>query len=157
MDWNLISVPLIQIDTSRDHVHQTLEDNYTAVQAYHAGKSQPWLHWKRDKPDRLNDEIEINHSMSYYIYMSNPDYLVVAGRVPTTTQIPLKAGWNLVGYPRLINITMSDALSSIAGKYNAVFRFDPANGREVQVQAGDIMSPGNGYWIHATENCVWVI
>jgi hypothetical protein len=134
--WNLISVPLIQSNTSAEYVLQTLELNYSTIQGHHAGRSRPWLHWHRDKPNYFNDVIEINHEEGYYIDMVNPDYLVVAGKVATITQIQLKTGWNLVGYPSLTTRTRDDVLSSISGNYNKV------------------INPGFGYWIHATSDCM---
>jgi hypothetical protein len=35
--------------------------------------------------------------------------------------------------------------------------FDTVKDKEVRLGATDYMHPGLGYWIHATENCVWTI
>jgi hypothetical protein len=156
-NWNLFSVPLIQFDNSLNYVLQTIDDNYTIIQGYHAGKSRPWLHMHKKKPPQFNNEIEINIKEGYYIKMTNPDYLVVAGTVPTNTQISLKTGWNLVGYPCLINKTRNVALSSIDGKYNMVEYYDPILQKEVRLEPNDWMNPGYGYWIHATEDCILTI
>jgi hypothetical protein len=155
--WNLISLPLIQTDTSKEYVLYSMDGNYVTIQRYHAGKSRPWLHWHKGKPNFLNDQMQMNHIEGYYIDIMASDYLVVAGKVPTNTQISLKAGWNLVDYPCLTNRTVSDALSSIAGKYNKVEYYDPLKDREVELGLSDYMQPGLGYWIHATEDCVWEI
>ncbi len=155
--WNLISLPLIQIDTSKEYVLQTLDSNYLTIQRYHAGKSRPWMHWHRGKPSHFNDPMEINHQEGYYIDMLISDHLVMAGKVPSITQISLKTGWNLVSYPSLINKTVSDVLSSIAGKYNVVYYYDTVKDREVKMSSSDYMQLGSGYWIHAKENCVWEI
>ncbi|UCE37591.1 MAG: hypothetical protein JSW00_19420 [Thermoplasmata archaeon] len=156
-DCNLISIPLIQTNTSMEHVLQTINGSYFGVQAYHAGRSKPWLHWYKGKPIYFNDVIEINHKNGYYVLMIYRDYLIVAGKVPTVTQINLKIGWNLVGYPCLTNRTRDDALSSIAGNFNMVMYFDTEEKREVKLGPGDFMEPGFGYWIYATADCVWEI
>ncbi len=150
-------MPLIQIDTSMEYVLQTIEGNYITIQGYHAGKSRPWLHWHKPKPHHFNNVIEINHKNGYYINMLNPDYLIVAGKVPTNTQIALKTGWNLIGYPCLINKTVNDALSSIAGKYNLVEYYDTVKDKEVRLEPNDYMKPGLGYWIHAIEDCILIM
>ncbi|UCE39383.1 MAG: hypothetical protein JSW00_09230 [Thermoplasmata archaeon] len=155
LGWNMISVPLIQSNTSAEGVLQTLELNYATIQGYHSGKSRPWLHWHRDKPNYFNDEIDIIHERGYYIDMVNPDYLVVAGKVPTNTQISLKAGWNLVGYPSPTTRTSDDALSSISGSYNKVEFYDTYKGKEGALGPLDDMYPNLGYWVHAMEDCVW--
>ncbi|UCE39404.1 MAG: PQQ-like beta-propeller repeat protein [Thermoplasmata archaeon] len=155
--WNLISVPLIQASTSRNYSLQTIEGNSSAVQSYHAGKSKPWLHWNDKKPAHLNDVNDITNENGYYIYMVNTDYLVTAGKVPTTTSISLYHGWNMVGYPSLEIRTRNDALSSISASYNRVIFLDTQSGREVFLGPSDLMSPGYGYWIHVTENCELVL
>lgn len=155
--WNMISVPLIQKDTRREVVLQTLQGNYVTVQGYHAGKSRPWLHWHRNKPNKFNDVIEINHKNGYYVDMTISDHLVTAGKVATSVDISLKTGWNLVGFPSLTNLLRDDALSSIAGKYNKVEYYDTGLDKEVRLSDTDFMEPGLGYWIHTTDNCVWTI
>jgi hypothetical protein len=156
-NWNLFSVPLNQFDNSLDYVLQTIDDNYTIIQGYHAGKSRPWLNKNKNKPLQLNDEITFSIKEGYYIKMVNPDYLVVAGAVPVNTQIDLKTGWNLVGYPSVLEKTVAEALSSISGKYNMVEYFDPILDKEVRLQSNDLMNPGFGYWIHATEDCTLIL
>jgi PKD repeat protein len=155
--WNMISVPLVQKDTKREVVLQTIEGNYVTVQGYHAGKSRPWLHWHRNKPNKFNDVIAIDHKNGYYVDMQVADYLVTAGKVATSTDISLKTGWNLVGFPSLTDLLRDDALSSISGKYNKVERYDTTLDKEVRLDSGDYMQPGLGYWIHTTENCVLTI
>ncbi|UCE73318.1 MAG: PKD domain-containing protein [Methanomassiliicoccales archaeon] len=156
-DWNLMSVPLVQKDTSREVVLQTLGNNYATVQGYHAGKSRPWLHWHRNKPNYFNDVIEIDHKNGYYIDMIVPDHLVTAGKVATLVEINIETGWNLVGYPCFTELLRDDALSSIAGKYNMVERYDTTKDKEVRLGPDDYMEAGLGYWIHATDDCIWTL
>jgi PKD repeat protein len=153
-EWNMISVPLVQKDTKRETVLQTIEGNYVTVQGYHAGKSRPWLHWHRNKPNKFNDVITIDHKNGYYVDMLVPDYLVTAGKVATQTDITLKTGWNLIGFPKFEDTTVETALSSIAGKYNMVEYYDTTLDKEVRMNPDDLMQPGLGYWIHTTEDCV---
>jgi hypothetical protein len=157
VDWNLFSTPLVQSDTARDTVLQSLGSNYASVQGYHAGKSRPWLHWHRNKPNKFNDVIDIDNKKGDYIDMITSDYLVTVGGVAPTVDITLKTGWNLIGYPSLTDLLRDDALSSISGKYNMVERFDTTTDREVRLDSGDYMQPGLGYWIHATQDCVLTI
>jgi hypothetical protein len=155
--WNLVSTPLYQTNTTREHVLQTIEGNYSSVYGYHAGKSRPWLGWHRDKPNKFNDVFEINHEEGYYIDMLNPDHLVVCGVVPANTQIQLKTGWNLVSYPSLFIRTRDDALSSISGMYTKVYFYNVTSGRDEVLGPSDMMHPGYGYWIHVHTNCVWEV
>jgi hypothetical protein len=77
--------------------------------------------------------------------------------VASQTDISLKSGWNLVGNPCLSLKTRDNALSSIAGKYNMVERFDTVTDKEIRLQSGDNMEPGLGYWIHATQDCTLTV
>ncbi len=152
--WNMVSTPLIQLgDYSPSTVLKSIESNYDAVQAYHAGNSRPWLHSHISKPSGLNRLTDMNHMDGYYINVQTSDHLKTLGRLPGSEVISLKAGWNLIGYPSFTSNTRDVALSSISGKYNAVYRYDTATDREVLVQSSDVMGPGNGYWIHVTQDC----
>jgi hypothetical protein len=153
--WNLFSIPLIQGNTSKDAALTTIAGNYNTLVGYHAGKSRPWLNWHKDKPKKLNNEIEVNNEEGYYIRVTTEDILVTAGRVPTSTQISLKAGWNLVGYPSLTHRTRDEALASISGNYNKVEFYNTTSDKEEGLGPDDMMYPHYGYWIHATSDCLW--
>jgi hypothetical protein len=153
--WNLISIPLEQSNPLREIVLQTIEGNYKAIQTYHAGSSKPWLHWHSEKPMEMNYIDEVDHIRGYYIKMTNADSLVVVGKVRETTLISLKEGWNLVGYPYLQTQTRDSALSSILGSFDKVQDYNSATKTYGFLDSLDTMSPGMGYWIHATEECIW--
>lgn len=155
--WNLISIPLNQTNTSKDHVLQTLKGNYTILQTYHSGKSRPWLHWHIDKPDYLNSVIEMDLKYGYYIYMLNPDHLIVAGRVPKTPQISLESGWNLVGYPCLTSYNRSTALNNL--KYpsdvNSIWTYNIATQKWEEIEELDNFESNKGYWLHTHADETW--
>jgi hypothetical protein len=156
-DWNLVSIPLIQRNSTLDYGLQTIKDNYIVITKFHAGMSRPWLHSHTKKPKNWNDDIAINHLDGYYIKMLNPDYLVVAGEVASSAEISLTAGWNLVGFPCLENKTVEEALGTISGKYNKVEFYNTSTAREERLDPDDLMIPGMGYWIHATSDCIWEV
>lgn len=152
--WNMVSTPLIQqADDSVGTVLQSIDGIYEAVQTYHAGDSRPWLHWQFSKPSALNSLTNMDNTDGYYIYMQSADHWISLGRLPAGVVIPLKAGWNLIGYPNLNPMLRDTALSSILAEVNVVYGFDPVAGREVKVEAIDLMCPGNAYWIHVRQDC----
>jgi hypothetical protein len=155
--WNLISIPLVQSNTSKDHVLQTLKGNYTALQAYHSGKSKPWLHWHKDKPEYLNSVIEIELEYGYYIYILNPDHLIIAGRIPETTQISLEGGWNLVGYPSLTSYNRSATLNNLnyPADVNSIWTYNTATQKWEEIEEPDYFESSRGYWLHALANKTW--
>ncbi len=89
--------------------------------------------------------------------MKVADDLKTIGRLHSTVNIPMKTGWNLIGYPRLDAQQWDTALSSINTKYDAVYRYDTGTGREVVVTGPDNMECGNGYWIHCIEDCTLIL
>lgn len=152
--WNMPSTPLEPLgDTSVTNVLVSIDQNYASVQAFHAGESKPWHHWQESKPTYFNSLGSMDHMHGYYLDVGAADDLITLGRLHTTVNIPMKTGWNLIGYPRLDTQLRDAALSSIDTKYDAVFRYDPGAGREVEVTGSDNMAPGNGYWVHVTEDC----
>jgi hypothetical protein len=155
--WNVFSVPLIQLLDTEGYVLRTIDGNYLVLKGYHAGKSRPWRNKHFLKPHDLNDVITMDHQSGYYIRMTASDHLVTAGSVPEGTMISLKAGWNLVGFPCLESKTVDEALSSISGSYNKVEFFNTTTQNEERLDATDLMHPGQGYWIHATADCVWEV
>lgn len=151
---NLVSTPLVsQGDTSLGTVLQSIDGVYDNVWNYRSGNSKPWAHWQESKPSALNSLSDMDNMNGYYINVGSSDHLITIGRLPGGEIIPLKAGWNLIGYPSLDSELRDTALSSISGKYDYVYRFDPVSGREVKATPSEYMEPGNGYWIFANQNC----
>jgi hypothetical protein len=159
--WNMISVPLNQSDTTLGKVLDSIGGNYKSVQWYDiTDLGDLWKHNLVGKPIG-NDLSEINHKMGIWIYMNLADTLYVQGELSAVTDIQLYTGWNLVGYPSLKTRTVVDALSSIAGKYDAVWSYNASDSSDPWKSEldGDLtdMSPGSGYWIYVTEGCIWTI
>ena len=83
--------------------------------------------------------------------------LTVNGTRPSSTSIPLYAGWNLVGYPSLVEKSISEALvgtgydKPVEG-YNASAPY-----RISQLADTYLMKPGEGYWIHVPADTAWIV
>ncbi len=151
--WNMVSIPLaLQGDNSLNAVLQSIDGNYKAVRAYDPFDIND--HWKQYKKGKSfgNDLTEIDETMGLWILMTNEGTFMAVGKLPEPTTIQLKKGWNFIGYPNLDSELRDDALSSISGKYNGVFSFNPTTGIET-VDSSDYLSPEEGYWIHTTEDC----
>jgi len=101
------------------------------------------------------------------VHMTTAGTLTVAGSIPTTTNIQLYQGWNLVGYPGIQARAISEALSSIAGQYTLVYAYDASNPADPWRKynaigpswANNLLELRSrwGYWILATGNCVLTI
>ena len=83
--------------------------------------------------------------------------MVSLGTVPGPTNISLKAGWNLVGYPTLNNSVMvQDAFWGTGA--DRIEKFDAANPYLIsEISPTYIMQPGEGYWVHVPADSIWVV
>ncbi|MEM7132849.1 MAG: VCBS repeat-containing protein [Chloroflexota bacterium] len=77
-------------------------------------------------------------------------------------QLPLQSGWNLIGYPAVASQPITQALSSLNGKFSQVYGFEPTSEQPWRLypvnQPGlhdmetlQELEFGKGYWIHATQ------
>jgi hypothetical protein len=159
--WNMISVPLNQTDTDLTKVLESIDGNYGAVQWFDITDSADL--WKHNNVGKSfgNDLFNITHRMGLWIFMDIADTLNVKGEPLATSNIQLYKGWNFVGYPSVDTKLIGDALSSILGKYNAVYHFNASDLGDPWKSdlGGDLteMNPGKGYWIHATEDVMWTM
>jgi hypothetical protein len=159
--WNMISIPLNQSNTTLVKVLETIDGNYMAVQWFDTTDlGDPWKHNLVGKPFG-NDLSDIHHKMGMWILLDISEILYVEGELLATTDTQLYTGWNFVGYPSLKTRTIVDALSSIAGKYDAVWNYNASDSLDPWKSDIDAdlteMRPGEGYWIHAIEDCTWTI
>jgi hypothetical protein len=168
LGWNLISVPEVPSDTSPAVVLASIAGKYNLVYAYDGcDAADPWKLYDPTAPPPASDLTAIDHKIGFWIDMTAAGTLNVAGTQPTSTSIRLCRGWNLIGYPLARTQPVAQALASIAGKYTLVFAYDPTDPTDpwqvydvsVPAWANDlqVMEPGRGYWVKATEDVTLVI
>jgi parallel beta-helix repeat protein len=159
--WNLISIPLIQMDTGLDFVLESINGSYDAVQWYNISKSSDsWEHYHISKPSHLNDLEGIDHAMGFWIHITNPGDTIFLynGTQPTSNQsITLHPGWNMVGYPSLTNRNRTAALNNInyGTDVDAIWTFNAATQTWQEIGSSDYFELGRGYWIHSKVTKVW--
>ncbi len=160
--WNMVSIPLIQEDTSIRNVLKSIEGSYDTVYSYDA--SDPTNLWKQyhvNKPEEMNDLSEINHKMGFSIHMIVLDILIVKGELPDYTDIPLYNGWNFVGYPSLTvrspNMASLPSSVHIIEHYNVTSKiWKYWNLSNPAMNTLDMLRPGEGYWLYLKEDANWV-
>lgn len=166
--WNLVSLPWHPDDTSATAVLANIADQYDVVYGYDAfDDGDPWKRYDPQADPSQNDLTAIDETMGLWILATEETLLSVSGSVPISVDIPLKTGWNLVGYPSLTTRSITEALSSIEGQYTLVYTYDPEDGSDPwkTYEAGapswvnDLteMEPGRAYWLQVTEDCVWTV
>jgi parallel beta-helix repeat protein len=161
--WNLISIPTIQPDTALSSVFSSIPGLFNAVQWYNATDfSDHWKHNHTSKPSFINDLGSMDHKMGFWIHITKPGGVLFnyPGTKPTTNQtIPLYSGWNMVGYPSLSNKTRDTALNNLTfgSNVDSIWTYNGAVQKWEEVGDEDSFFPGKGYWIHATQKCVWEV
>jgi len=167
-DWNLISLPLVPADTSVGTVLSSISGNYDLVYAYDGcDTADPWKKRDVNAPPYANDLTNLDEKMGIWIRVTDTSTLSVSGQVPTGSDIQLCEGWNLVGYPSTQAKSITDALSSIEGKYTLVYAYDALDTADpwkkydvtAPPYANDLteMQPGLAYWIKVSEDCVLTV
>jgi hypothetical protein len=161
--WNLVSFQYIVGDTSMETVLASIDGKYDKVQAYDPMDAEkPWIHYNSQKPDCLNDLIHLHNAMGFWIHITDPNGagLVIEGASPSSSQsIQLHEGWNLVGYPSETERSRNNALNNLeyGNEIDAVQYYDPHTNSFSEMKVNSKMIPGNGYWIHATQDCEWSV
>jgi parallel beta-helix repeat protein len=158
--WNLISIPLIQTDTNLTTVLRLIEGKYDIVRSYNATSlTDHWQTYRTSVPNGYNDLAYLNHKMGLWINITTADGVMftVTGEKPSSTQIQLYKGWNLVNYPSFTDRNVSEALKGIP--YEQVEGFDEnAPPYYLRILSdSDIMTAGYGYWIRVTSDCIWTV
>ncbi|MFQ5883642.1 MAG: PKD domain-containing protein [Thermoplasmata archaeon] len=150
----LMSMPLQVSDSSVTTVFQTVSFQRVIYYDAMAGKRHNWRTFDTRKP--YSDLQNVDHTMALWVEVLSESHFTVAGLIPQETTIHLVTGWNFVGYPSFIDRTVSGTL---AVHYQTVEGFDPMDPPWylTRLGEGDLMTAGEGYWIHVSEDYDWVL
>lgn len=151
-EWNLISAPLGQWYPDPESVLLFLDYEYALCY----DDSDGWMSYSPYKPEILNNLVYTDETMGIWV-MTSSDELIIMGDVAGCTEIELKAGWNLVGYPTLDNsLTVAEALWGTSA--DAVMICDQGEAYNLREVGPDYrMKSGEGYWVHVPFDTVWVV
>lgn len=150
----LVSMPLIVQDNSTSTVFQTVSFVRILIYEEKAGKKHNWKVFDKRKP--YSKLPSVNYTMAFWVEVTADSYFTIAGTVPRLTTIKLHEGWNFVSYPSFVDRTVSDTLST---HYQTIETFDPTDPPWNLKRLGDsdLMTAGEGYWIHVSQDYDWVI
>ncbi len=158
--WNFVSFNLIPLENSLESILEDPENgisgNYDKLM-YFDSETDNWLSYMPERADHFNDDYNWDHTIGVWIRMTNNDTLKIEGRLPTTTEIILDPGWNMVSLPSSTagNHGLPSEVEKIgyfnsSSQYNLDYDYDPAN---------FTFSPGQGYWIYNKFNgsVIWTV
>ncbi|MCK4444139.1 MAG: hypothetical protein KAW09_06320 [Thermoplasmata archaeon] len=155
--WNLISIPLLLPDNSLTSTLSSIDPHYDGVRYYNSSDdTDHWKSWMRFK--HTNDLDTIDARVGFWVWMDSVAVLTVRGTQPTTTEIHLKKGWNMVGFPSSSTTYTIADLKAESGAVR-VEGFDPDAEPYYlkELPESYTMRAGEGYWIHVASDCLWNI
>ncbi len=149
---NLMSIPLTLADASITGALQTLSFNRLWTH-------DPWDAvdpWKEYSDAKQYGEINVlRNDVGYWVDVTASSSLTIAGTVPLTTEIQLRRGWNLVGFPSFdVDFTVGDLMSI---NMIEVEGFDSTASPYFLRQLADSepLQAGHAYWVKAPSGGVW--
>ena len=149
--WNLISLPLIPLDSAINVVLAGILDNIISVWHYDAETTAAWHNFAPGAPPDLNS---MKDGKAYWINMEVAQTMNLAGtEMPKGAQLPpaydVVAGWNMVGFKSTAtNITAEDYLDGT--DYVRIYWFEDGTWFTIPKPDEYMMEPGLGYWVAFT-------
>jgi hypothetical protein len=154
--WNLISLPIIPLDSAINAVLAGVLDDVKSVWYWDAAAAR----WYSFAPGAASDLSSMRDGKAYWINMEVAQTLNLAGtEMAEGTQLPpayaVVTGWNMVGFKSIPwnanNVTAKDYLAGT--EYVRIYGFE--NGAWFFIPGPDYddpkMEPGLGYWVAFTE------
>ncbi|MBA1340637.1 MAG: hypothetical protein C5S40_00685 [ANME-2 cluster archaeon] len=155
--WNLISLPLVQANTSVQAVLSSIDGSWDVVKYYDT--ADPADPWKTYRPGAsTNDLVNIDNTMGFWLHVTTGTNLTSYGQCPSDESISLKVGWNLVGYPtqnsRLASAALAGTGADIISIYNGTASYLIEDKTDLSTVT---MRPGEGYWVHVPADTMWTV
>jgi hypothetical protein len=160
--WFMLGSPLVQSDTSLNHVlqGQSLPTNWDYAMAWDASAGY-WTSNLITRPTPTNDFNDITHEIGFWLHVNTNVRWTTAGYI-TDASIPMKSGWNLVPYAFAARSMSASAIESDLVANCAFFDsweiFDSAADYRLKTPSGtEPITHGDAFWVHVTADCNWNI
>jgi hypothetical protein len=148
--WNLISFYVEADDMTPATVLESIKDKLVQIKNL-KNSYNPTL------PAFINTLKRLNVEDGYWVKMDADASFELEGSVPEGASIPVRTGWNLVGYPRESGAAPGTELTSLGGIVeqfkNLKSSYDPV--LPPFLNTLKVVAPGLGYWLKVSENGVW--
>jgi outer membrane protein assembly factor BamB len=160
--WNLISIPLLQVDQSLTEVLESIDGYYDAVQWYDITDIRdPWKHYKVGKSFG-NDLFELNETKGFWVHITQPGDTIFLfnGTMPTENQtISLNPGWNMVGYPSLSTYDRTVGLNNLTfnTQVDSIWSYNSTTQKWNEMGGSDYFEVGRGYYMHSLDYEIWEV
>ncbi|MFQ3579196.1 MAG: hypothetical protein SNJ71_03525, partial [Bacteroidales bacterium] len=144
--WNLISLYVVPADNSVASVFAGVASQIVSIKDMN-NFYIPTL------PTHLNGLKTIETGKAYFVEASGTANLQITGTAAPSTSISLKAGWNLLGYPKSTSTQITTQLTGIWTQFQTIKNFDGFYQKNGTMNSLSTMDPGKGYMIQVNNNC----
>jgi uncharacterized protein (TIGR03790 family) len=155
---NLISLPFEPFNPNISDVFKDIDGMYDMLRFY--DPTDQIDHWKTFytfKPTAFSDLGQIDRTKGVWIHLLNATVLKVNGTYFRSTQIDLVAGWNLIGYPSLNDMSVGDVFAGLPLLRIETFAEGADPYLLKPLDTGGYMSPGKGYWVKVGADCTLTV
>ncbi len=158
--WNLVSLPVQPTDGNLANLvaGATPAGRIAEVWAFDNCAGGLWRYYRPgDGTSTLNT---VDHRMGLWIKATAPVTLTIAGALPSSTLIPLCAGWNLVGYPASVAQAVEASLSGLPVSRALAYDAGAWQRWDADIPYGNTLmefTPRRGYWLYATGSGTWTV
>jgi len=162
--WNMISLPILPVDTSPQSVTSLLSGHRVVYYYDAADASDHWKSYDSNTPSFTWDLNAMNPSKGYWLKVDSDQTLSVVGTVLANNIAQLFTGWNLVSF-QLYKDIIENAMNKLAG-HRVAYYYEPTDASD-HWKSYDSNTPpftwdldevniGNGYWVKVDSNQNWV-
>ena len=154
--WNFVSFPLEPPHPAIQAVLSDTSDNLRIAWGYD-NRSKVWLKYKPSAGN--NTLLTIEPGKGYWLYMDASVQHQLKGTTPTTDEIHLYEGWNLVGYNGNDDFDLTAGLAPMRNRWNVIWNWGGGQWK-ASVRGLNDLWPGilpltklnlaRAYWIRVT-------
>jgi len=164
--YNVVCLPVVNDSFTASSFLEYIGDPAESVSMFDV-TSQGYVSYDKNLAEfgvpQTDFKIKLNEG--YFIYSGGSANFVVIGASGSGRDIPLRQGYNLVGWTTIVKSTVTTAfIYPSGGLVDAVFMFDEASQQYVSYdrklaefgvpQPDFQILPGEGYFVFANANCV---
>jgi hypothetical protein len=159
--YNIVSIPCLSTATPVYAI--TNGTPVYAIYQYVPGDTDGWRVYNPGLPGYVVNDLQfMTRRVGYIAYMNGTANRSIEGLRVESTNIPLSAGWNLVGYPSNDTVNSSTAFAGINATLRIAVAYNKSSERFTNYTpggAGDLqeIAPGMGIWINTTAAATWTV
>jgi len=147
-------------ETLKDINNNTIE--YYAIWSYNPNNpDDPWDISNPSLPNYTVQELStIDRYHGYWIKMNSANTYFTTGYKFPDTSTPLRAGWNLIGYPSGVAKDINESLQTINTSFTELHSYNSGSWLIFNNETGgniSIMEPMKAYWINMSINDTWYV